>query len=238
MKDIILIPTYNERENIRTLIPEIFAIVPDVHILVIDDSSPDGTGLVVKDLMKKHSHLSLLERAAKEGLGAAYKDAIRRVVHDLDVRAVVTMDADGSHDPEFLPEILSRIEKYDFVIGSRYIKGGGVHNWSLWRRILSRGGNLYAGILIGLGIKDLTAGFTATRRELLARVALDEISAAGYAYLMEMKFHCIYIHKASVSEVPIIFKERREGESKISTHIIREGLKMPLKMALRKRFGR
>jgi dolichol-phosphate mannosyltransferase len=148
------------------------------------------------------------------------------------------MDADGSHGPEFLPEMLSRIEKYDFVIGSRYTKGGGVENWNLWRRILSRGGNLYAGVLIGLGVNDLTAGFTVTRRDLLSHIPLHEISATGYAYLMEMKFQCIHVHKATVTEVPIIFKERREGESKISTRIIREGLKMPLKMALRKRFGK
>ena len=238
MKDVILIPTYNERENIRMLIPEIFAIVPNVHIMVIDDNSPDGTGQVVKEFMKVYPSVSILERKQKEGLGAAYKDAISRVVQDPEVRAVVTMDADGSHGPEFLPEMLARIEKYDFVIGSRYVKGGGIENWNIWRRVLSRGGNLYAGILIGLGVNDLTAGFTATRRELLSRIPLKDISAAGYAYLMEMKFQCIHVYKATVSEVPIVFKERREGESKISTRIIREGLKMPLKMAYRKRFGR
>lgn len=238
MRDVILIPTYNERVNIRTLVPEIFNLLPKIHILVIDDNSPDGTAQEVRELMRLYPNLTLLERPGKEGLGAAYKDAVSRMIKDDTIRAVITMDADGSHDPVFLPDLLAQIENYDFVVGSRYVKGGGIENWSIWRRLLSRGGNFYAGIVVGLGIKDMTSGFTATRNELLKQIALNEISAAGYAYLMEMKFHCVFVYKGSVIEVPILFKERRQGESKISGHIIREGLKMPLKLAVRKWFAK
>lgn len=238
MKDVILIPTYNERANVRVLISEIFNLLPAIHILIIDDNSPDGTAEEIKALAKEYPNLSLLQRTKKEGLGAAYKDAVSRVIQDDDIRAVVTMDADGSHPAEFLPAMLTQIENHDYVIGSRYVAGAGIENWSLWRRMLSQGGNLYARTLVGLGVKDLTAGFTATRRELLKRIAFDEMSATGYAYQMEMKFQCIHIHKGSVVEVPIVFKERREGESKISNHIIREGLKMPLVLALRKWSGK
>lgn len=237
MRDVILIPTYNERTNIQLLIPEIFALLPEVYVMVIDDNSPDGTAEEVKILMEKYPNVSLLERTKKEGLGSAYIDAFSRIVEDKDIRSIVTMDADGSHPVEFLPALLAQIDEYDYVIGSRYIKGAGIENWSVWRQLLSQGGNLYARTLMGLGVNDLTAGFTAIRRDLLSRIALDEISATGYAYQMEMKFHCIHIHGGSVIEVPIIFKERREGESKISNHIIREGLKVPLKLAFQKWFG-
>ena len=187
--------------------------------------------------MRKYPNITLLERTKKEGLGFAYMDALRRIVDDEDIRAIVTMDADGSHPAEFLPALLAQIDGYDYVIGSRYIKGAGIENWSIWRRLLSQGGNVYARTLIGLGVNDLTAGFTATRRDLLKRIDLNKISATGYAYQMEMKFHCIYTHGGSVIEVPIIFKERREGESKITSHIVREGLRVPLKLAFLKWFG-
>lgn len=238
MRDVILIPTYNERANIGVLVSEIFQLLPDVYIFVIDDNSPDGTQDEVRELTRIYPNISLLAREKKEGLGAAYKDALSRIVHAEDVRSVVTMDADGSHPAEFLPAMLAQIEHYDFVIGSRYISGAGIENWSFWRRMLSQGGNIYAKTLVGLGVNDLTAGFTATRRDLLKRLVLDEIGATGYAYQMEMKFHCIHIHGGTVIEVPIIFKERREGESKITNHIVREGLKVPLKLALRKWFGK
>ena len=238
MHDIIFIPTNNERTNIRVLISEIFELLPEIHVLVIDDNSPDGTGAEVKKLMQTNPNISLLERAKKEGLGAAYIDAFNRILHEEDIRAVVTMDADGSHPVEFLPALLAKIDTHEYVIGSRYIPGAGIENWSIWRRMLSQGGNLYARTLVGLGVRDLTAGFTATRMSLLKKIALNEISATGYAYQMEMKFHCIHIHKGSVVEVPIIFRERREGESKISNHIIREGLKVPLKLACKKWFRR
>ena len=156
MKNIILIPTYNEKENIKLIVAEIFGLLPEIKILVIDDSSPDGTAKTVRSLMERYSNLSLLERQQKTGLGDAYKDAISRVVKDKEIYSVITMDADGSHSPEYLGSFLDNIGQYDLVIGSRYIKGGGVANWENWRRYLSKFGNLYAKIFTGLAINRLT----------------------------------------------------------------------------------
>lgn len=234
MKDIILIPTYNERENIKILVPRIFSILPDVFIKVIDDNSPDGTAAAVEELMKSLSNLSILRRAKKEGLGEAYKDAIKRIVGDKSIRSITSMDADGSHDPSCLPEFFKNLSRYDVVIGSRYIKGGGVEKWELWRQFLSKSGNLYSQVLTGLSVRDLTAGFMCMRREILEKVDFSELGPAGYAYLIELKYYLIKKLEARFLEVPIIFKSRREGESKISHQIIREGLMTPLKIFLKR----
>lgn len=227
-------PTYNERENVKILIPRIFSLLPQINILIIDDNSPDGTASAVKSMMRQYPNLSILERLQKTGLGDAYKDAIRKVIVDQEIRAVVTMDADGSHDPVYLAELLAKIQDNDLVIGSRYVPGGGVENWEFWRKMLSRFGNLYSKILVGIGINDLTAGFYCLRRELLEKVDFDEISSVGYAYQIELKFHCVRLLKARVLEVPIIFKSRFGGESKMSEQIIREGIKTPLKFFWRR----
>ncbi|MFA4941997.1 MAG: polyprenol monophosphomannose synthase [Patescibacteria group bacterium] len=227
MKDIILLPTYNERENVRIIIPEIFADYPKIHIMVVDDSSPDGTAEEVEKLMPKYPNLSILKRKGKEGLGKAYVDAMQRVREDEEIRSIITMDADGSHGVEYLKDFLREINDYDLVIGSRYVKNGGVENWEFWRRNLSRFGNIYAKILTGLPINDFTAGFMCIRREFLEKMDFDKISASGYSFMMEIKFNLIKVLGARVKEVPIIFKRRREGESKISGHIIKEGLKIP-----------
>lgn len=234
MKNIILIPTYNEKENIKLIVPEIFALLPETKILVIDDNSPDGTAEAVRSLIKQYANLSLLERQNKTGLGDAYKDAISRVVKDKELYSVVTMDADGSHSPEYLPGFLEHIKQYDLVIGSRYIKGGGVSNWENWRRYLSKFGNLYAKIFTGLPINDFTAGFMCIKRELLEKLNLDMIGSSGYSFLIELKFYLIHGLGARVYETPIIFKSRREGESKLSRQIIREGVKAPLRLFLKR----
>lgn len=229
MKDIILMPTYNEKENVKIIIPQIFSLIPDINILVIDDNSPDSTAEAVKSLMSQYPNLSLLSRSKKTGLGDAYKDAMRKVVADKEIRTIVTMDADGSHDPMYLPDLLKKADDNDLVIGSRYVKGGGVEKWEYWRRGLSRFGNLYAKFLTGLKINDFTAGFMAIKREYLGKIDLDKISSAGYSFLIELKFYLINKTKAKAFEVPIIFKSRYGGESKISRQIIREGIKTPLK---------
>ena len=234
MKDLILLPTYNERENIEISIKEIFAILPEVHILVIDDNSPDKTAEVVKNLMSHYKNLDILERPEKNGLGNAYKDAIIKSIKDKDIRSITTMDADGSHAPKYLPIFLSEINNYDLIIGSRYVKGGGVENWAFFRRQLSRFGNFYAKFWTGLPINDLTAGFICTRRELLERINFDNISSSGYAYNIEFKFVCMQVLKARAKEVPIIFLSRRQGESKISNQIISEGMILPLKLFWKK----
>lgn len=229
MRDVVLIPTFNERENIQSLIPEIFRLQPDIHILVIDDNSPDRTAVVVRELMASYSNLSLLSRPEKQGLGEAYKDALARLQHDTDVRFIFTMDADGSHDPQMLASFIRELAEHDLVIGSRYVKGGGVGEWSGWRRALSAGGNWYARVLTGLEIQDLTAGFLGFRRPMLEAINWSQLSAAGYAFLMEFKFFILTMG-GRVKEVPITFHQRRGGESKISPHIIREGLKTPWRL--------
>lgn len=234
MKNIILIPTYNEKENIRLIVAEIFNLLPEIKILVIDDNSPDETAQAVKLLMAQYSNLSLLERQSKTGLGDAYKDAINRVVQDKEIHSVITMDADGSHSPEYLKSFLDNISQHDLVIGSRYIKGGGVANWEKWRRYLSKFGNLYAKIFTGLAINDFTAGFMCIRRESLEKLDLNKISSSGYSFLIELKFYLIHGLGVRVYETPIIFKSRREGESKLSKQIIREGVKTPLKLFLKR----
>jgi dolichol-phosphate mannosyltransferase len=234
MKDIILFPTYNERENIKIIVPEIFNLYPEINILVIDDNSPDETAREVESLMVKYPNLLLLERKNKTGLGDAYKEAIQKVIKDKDLRSVITMDADGSHDPKYIKDFLRNIEAYDLVVGSRYTKGGGVENWEFWRKMLSKFGNLYVNILIGFKIKDLTAGFVCARRDLLEKINFSKIDSSGYAYQIEFKYYCVNVLKAKYKEVPIIFKKRREGESKISKQIIREGVIAPLKIFLKK----
>jgi len=236
MKDVILLPTYNEKENVKWIIPKIFEAVPEIFVMVIDDNSPDGTAQEVKGLMERYPRLSILERKNKTGLGAAYKDGIQKVILDPSVRSVITMDADGSHDPVYLLDFLKLINDDDchMVIGSRYVADGGVENWEFWRKKLSSFGNLYTRLLTGIGVRDMTAGFTCTKREYLTKIDFERISAVGYAFLMEYKFYIAHTLSGKIKETPIIFKCRKEGESKISNHIIREGLKTPLRLFLRR----
>lgn len=228
-KTTILLPTYNERENIGLIVPEIFAAHPDIFVTVIDDNSPDGTAEVVRELMKTYPRLDLYFREKKEGLGRAYLAGIERTLKT-DAERIILMDADGSHGVEYLAPILRASESHDLVIGSRYVKGGSIEKWEPWRFALSRYGNLYAWLLTGLPVNDLTSGFQCFKTALLRKMDLKSIHASGYAFLIEMKFHAIHGAKASVVEVPIIFKNRRGGESKISRHIIREGLMTPLRL--------
>ncbi|MBT4349495.1 polyprenol monophosphomannose synthase [bacterium] len=238
MKNLILLPTYNERENVEIIIKEIFALLPNIHILVIDDNSPDKTAEVVKNLMKQYPNLDILERQEKQGLGAAYKDAITKSIRDKDIYSIITMDADGSHATEYLPVMLINIKEYDLIIGSRYVKGGGVEDWEFFRKKLSSFGNLYAKFWTGLKINDLTAGFVCVRREILEKINFDHISSSGYAYQIEFKFMCAYTLGARVKEIPIIFKSRRQGESKISNQVISEGVILPIKLFFKRLWKR
>lgn len=204
MKDIIPLPTYNERNNIRKITSDIFENAPSVEVWVIDDSSPDGTADEVKDMMKKFSNLKLVSRESKKGLGAAYKYAMALALQEDDVRSVITMDADGSHDPSYIPDMLTAIEDHDLIIGSRYINGGGVPEWEVWRRLLSWFGNFYAKALVGLPVRDLTAGFTCTRQSILRKIDWTTIGSEGYAFLMEFKFQA-YRTGARIKEIPIVF---------------------------------
>ena len=230
MKDVVLLPTYNERKNIEKLIPEIFGLYPSVHILVIDDNSPDNTAEAAKILMKKYPNLSLLEREQKTGLRDAYFDAFKRLRKDGEVRSVITMDADLSHSPEYIKDFFANIENYDLIVGSRYVRGGGVFKWELYRKILSRGGNFYAKLLSGLKINDATSGFMCIKRELLEKTDFDRVRSTGYAFLIELKFYFTKKLNAKFKEIPIIFYDRTEGATKFSRRIFFEGLGTPWRL--------
>ncbi len=234
MKTLILIPTYNERENILSIISDIRKIYPEIGIMVIDDNSPDGTGEVVKGLMNQDSNISILERSTKNGLGSAYVEALKNVRNMADVENVITMDADGSHDPAHLAAMLGKIKEWDVVIGSRYVNGGDTENWEWYRKLLSKWGNLYSQMILDLPVRDLTAGFVCFRRIVLDALDLDYFDSAGYAYQIEFKYYCMK-KGFRVTEIPIIFRERREGISKISTSIVWDGLILPVKLLLKAR---
>ena len=236
-KTVVLLPTYNERDNISLIVEEIFQTDSTLCVLVIDDSSPDGTGEVVNSLMRRYPNLALLSRPSKEGLGEAYKAGMLQVLRDTSVERIITMDADGSHAAHYLRDLTFASESHDLVIGSRYVEGGGIENWERWRYTLSQGGNLYARTIIGIPIKDLTAGFMCFRANLLRQIDFSHVRASGYAFQMELKFFAVHTLKGSFKEIPIMFKARREGESKISRHIISEGLKTPWRLFYRRWFS-
>ncbi|MEK7629849.1 MAG: polyprenol monophosphomannose synthase [Patescibacteria group bacterium] len=232
-KNIVIIPTYNEKQNISKLVETIFEILPQIHILVVDDSSPDGTGDVVKDLQKRFPNLSLLARKKKEGLGKAYLNAFEGILKDSDAKNIIMMDADFSHNPSCLPLMLEASSGRDVVIGSRYVKGGGTAGWELWRRLLSRWGNFYARTITRLPIADCTGGFILIKTHFLKKVDFSIIDASGYAFLIEFKY-LLWKSGARFQEFPIVFKNRIGGESKISKHIIIEGILAPWKMIFKK----
>lgn len=234
MKDVVVIPTYNECELIESLVRRIFRLYPKLTVMVVDDSSPDGTSAVVRELQKEIPNLSLHVRPQKKGLGSAYIEAFRMLLGDPTVRTMTTMDADWSHNPVYVGDLLQESWQYDVVIGSRYVRGGGVPQWEAWRRGLSWGGNMYARLVTGVPIRDLTAGFVCFRREVLERMDLSKIHSAGYAYTIESKCFA-YKAGARIKEIPIVFEERRKGVSKISKHIIREGIIAPWRIRFSKK---
>lgn len=224
MKQLIIIPTFNERENIIALLESIAKTVRPLSadILVVDDNSPDGTAAIVRDRQKTHTGLFLLERPNRDGLGQAYLAGFAwGLKNNYDV--LLQMDADLSHNPVYLSEFLDKINKYDFVVGSRYVPGGGVENWGYLRKLLSRGGNIYARYILGVKIFDLTGGFNAWRSEVLRRIGLNNIRSSGYSFQIELKYRALKQGFAYL-EIPIIFKERIRGRSKMNSAIIAEAL--------------
>ncbi|MDP2946976.1 MAG: glycosyltransferase [Nanoarchaeota archaeon] len=229
MKDVIIIPTYNEKKNIGKLLRIISSILPSTHILVVDDNSPDGTSEEVKKIKEEIPNLELLLRSNKEGLGKAYIDAFRKVLTDSDIRCLYTMDADFSHSPQFLLKIFQEIERFDVIIGSRYVKGGGIRGWPFWRKALSRLANLYAQIVLALPIKDCTSGFLCIKTSFLRKINLEEIRASGFAFLVELKYS-LRKKGARFKEIPIIVENRKEGKSKITIGIVLEGIFTSLRL--------
>lgn len=221
----IILPTYNERENLEAMIPALFALpVENLRVLVVDDSSPDGTGDFVRLLQKNEPRLFLLSRPKKEGLGRAYVAGFLRAM-ELGADALVQMDADFSHNPADVVRLLQGLEGGDLVIGSRYIRGGGTRKWSFSRWLLSRSANLYARWVIGCPFRDLTGGFKAWRAETLKGIQLDCIQTNGYGFQIETTFRA---HRKSfkIKELPIVFEERRSGKSKMHSRIVFEALGM------------
>ncbi len=232
MKNVIIIPTYNERENIKALIPLIFKITSDIRVVVVDDNSPDGTSNTVLELSRQYPNLCLISRPVKKGLGQAYINAFAEVLEDREVRTIIMMDADLSHEPKYLPEMIKKREKFEVVVGSRYIKGGGTVGWEIWRRVLSFLGNFYCWIITGMPIHDCTGGFNVISADLMRKIDLSKLDMSGYAFIMQLKY-LLYKAGATFIEVPIIFQNRSQGQSKISSHIISEGVLAPWKMIMR-----
>nr|MEE4269756.1 polyprenol monophosphomannose synthase [Candidatus Krumholzibacteria bacterium] len=230
---VVVVPTYNEAENVGRLIPLILARDPRLSVLVVDDNSPDGTGAVVKGLPGFGDRVLLLERPGKAGLGAAYIAGFQWILEHTEFDAVFEMDADFSHQPEALDHFLEEIDSHDLVLGSRYLEGVTVVNWPLRRLILSVGANIYARFVTGMPIKDSTGGFKCFRRATLERLPLDSIKSDGYSFQIEMNYHC-WRRGLRIKEIPIMFVDRAVGVSKMSKKIIVEAMWMVWALRLRR----
>jgi len=229
----LVLPTYNEVENVEPLVEAARAKLPPVaQVLIVDDSSPDGTGALADRLAAQHENVHVLHRPRKEGLGPAYIAGFREAL-GRGAGLVLEMDSDFSHDPAYLPRLLDAAKNADLVLGSRYIDGGGVSDWGPLRRAVSRGGSAYARLVLGVEVRDLTGGFKCFRREVLEAIDLDRIATRGYAFQVEMTYRALR-RGFRVVEVPIVFRERRVGSSKMDTSIVAEAVwRLPLL-----RFGR
>lgn len=222
MKTLLIIPTYNEIENLPNLIEQVFSYLPETDILVVDDNSPDGTGQFADEMHAANPQVNVLHRAGKLGLGTAYIAGFKYAIEHV-YDAAFEMDADFSHDPRYLPDFMKAIENADLVIGSRYIPGGATPNWSIVRRFISGGGNIFARFMLGIKVHDCTAGFRLYRREVLESINLDTVQSQGYAFQVEMA-NRVMRQGFRIVETPIVFMDRRVGKSKMSKSIVFEAL--------------
>jgi dolichol-phosphate mannosyltransferase len=221
MRVLVVVPTYNERENVELLLPAVRSSAPDADILVVDDSSPDGTGDAVAEIAVELGQISLLRREGKKGFGSALREGFECAL-DRGYDVVVSMDVDLSHDPEVLPEFIRLIEAgADAVIGSRYVPGGTTVNWPLYRRVMSRWGNRYTSLVLRLQVRDCTSGYRAYRAAALRRLDLDHVRAYGYGFQVEMTYRLVR-QGGRVVEIPVAFVDRQAGESKMSLPIVLE----------------
>jgi len=223
LKTLIIIPTYNEIENIKKLVGEVFEHVQaQTHILIVDDNSPDGTGELADIIAQSNPRVHVMHRPKKLGLGTAYVAGFRYGLENgYDV--LIEMDSDFSHDPKYLPIFQQEIEKYDAVVGSRYVPGGGTVNWGLGRRIISKGGSWYARTILGTPLRDLTGGFNCWRRSVIEAVGLHSLKSDGYAFQIEIKYKA-FRKKFRIKEVPIVFEDRYLGHSKMNKKIVAEAM--------------
>ncbi len=219
---LVCLPTYNEAENLGPIVEAILAATPEADVLVIDDDSPDGTGRLADQMAAREPRVKTLHRPGKEGLGKAYLAGFAWAL-ERGYALVLEMDADFSHDPGYLPAMLDKARQVDLVLGSRNVPGGGTVNWGLGRRLLSRGGSLYARLILGLPVRDLTGGFKCFRREVLEAIDLSTVECSGYAFQIELTYRAIR-KGFRVAEIPIVFVDRRAGQSKMSRRIVLEAV--------------
>lgn len=234
MKNVtVIIPTYNEAQNIAPIIERVLQFAPEARVLVVDDNSPDGTAHIVRELAAKDARIGLLFRQKKEGLGKAYLNAFDEVLRDPSMAWIQTMDADFSHDPKYFPAIFEASTHADVVIGSRYTRGGSMAQLARWRRVLSRFASYYCSFITGMPINDCTAGFILIRTSSLRKINLHAFDSSGFAFLMELKYK-LWKRGARIAEVPIVFGNRGEGKSKLTKRIIIEGFIAPWRMRFKK----
>lgn len=237
MESVVIVPTYNEKDNIATVINKLTALNLDLHILVIDDNSPDGTGDIVKNLQKKNEHIFMIERSGKLGLGTAYVRGFHWAL-ERGYKYILEMDADLSHNPNDVPRLIKACKKgADLTIGSRYSEGVNVVNWPIKRLLLSYGANKYTRIVTRMPVKDTTAGFKCFHRDVLEAIDLSKVKSSGYSFQIEMNFRA-WKKGFKITEVPIIFIERSEGHSKMSKSIVYEAVFMVWKLKLLSMLGR
>jgi dolichol-phosphate mannosyltransferase len=230
-KVVVIVPTYNERDNLRALIAAVHAHLPVADVLVVDDNSPDGTGAIADELAASDKQVRVLHRTGKLGLGTAYVAGFKQCLPE-GYEYLFEMDCDFSHDPKYLPMLLAAAKNgADLALGSRYVAGGGTMNWGPLRKLISRGGSLYARSILGVRIGDLTGGFKCFRRRVLESIDLDSVNAQGYGFQIEMTYRALK-HGFNVVELPIIFVDRRVGQSKMSKKIFVEALTLVWKLRL------
>ncbi len=231
MEALVIIPTYNEKDNIEKVVDALLALPADLHVLVVDDNSPDGTGRIVDERAAREPRVHALHRPDKMGLGGAYIKGFKWALAETDARYIFEMDADFSHDPRAILEFLRHIPDADLVIGSRYARGVTVVNWPLSRLILSVSANIYTRIVTGMPLHDATGGYKCFRREVLAALPLDSVRSDGYSFQIEMNFH-VWKRGYRIIEIPIVFTDRLVGASKMSRRIVWEAAFMVWKLRL------
>ncbi len=236
MKTLVIIPTYNEKENVGKIIPLVLKQDPQIEILVVDDNSPDGTAQIVEQVRASNPRVKLLSREKKSGLGTAYLAGFKYALQN-GYDYIFEMDSDFSHDPNYIPDFLKAIHDSDLVLGSRYIRGVNVVNWPITRLLLSFYANFYARKVTGMPLRDSTGGFKCFKREVLEKIGLDNIHSNGYAFQIEMSFRA-WKKGFKIKEIPIIFVDRRAGESKMSKKIVREAIWMVWKLRILSLLGR
>jgi dolichol-phosphate mannosyltransferase len=236
MKTLVVVPTYNERANVAELIPRVLGQHPDIEMLVVDDGSPDGTGQYADEVAAKDPRVHVMHRPCKMGLGSAYVDAFKHAI-GTDVDLVVQMDADFSHDPNVIPQLIERAGEYDVVLGSRYITGANVVNWPLRRLFLSYFANVYTHIVTGLPLRDSTGGFKCFRRSVLEDIDLETIRSDGYSFQIEVNFRS-WRKGFSILEIPIVFVDRHSGTSKMSRRIVWEAMWLVWRLRLERMLRR